>query len=296
MPRRGRTRLDRLWIFVGCGLLSALLVGGLARATDRTGRSAQAGIVPVAGDWEGSGPHGLPLSYELVRRGGHVVATAVTIGYPLGCPANERDSEAVPLSSVSYAGPGGLHSAGFLEPSTTAKLSGHFPTASGGYPALVTGKLNTPRSAILTAGTDDTVGCGWPRHKLTWTAHPTRRQHVPDGKWTAVISGGGLAGTVSLSTAGDGRVIASFAASYSFACQGNTVGGNVHSAPAYVFIKPNGTFASPEHINFVNGVPTTWSGTFSRAGGVSGNFTTGGGCENAAIHGAFDGRAAASDG
>jgi len=107
--------------------------------------------VPLPGDWEGGGPHGLPLSFELTRRHGHLVASSIAVGYPQSCPADERDAEAVALTDTSYAGPGGLHSAGPFERSSAAVLPGREAGSSATtFLTIITGRFSSARSGCCT--------------------------------------------------------------------------------------------------------------------------------------------------
>lgn len=222
-------------------------------------------MVPQAGDWEGSGPHGLPLSFSLASRGGQLLATAIAVGAPLTCPPTKRDAEGVPLSRVSYSGPGGAT----RFPDGSAALSGRAP--SRGQPAYLTGRFTSSSTGTFSLQVSSAVSCGWPTQTLTWQVHRTRRRRVGDGRWTAKLIGHDIvSGSVAVTVAGLGRVVRSFRTKYR--CQSATATGNggFAAVPAYEFIRPDGSFYSPLHGNPLSGHRTLWSGRFTRAKGLAG--------------------------
>src|SRR5579875_2101381 len=120
MPRSARTkRLAGLLLLLAMVLVPAAVAAVAAAAT------------PRVGDWEGTGPHGLPLSFDLASRHGRLVATNLTVGYGLSCPAESRDAETVPLTHPAYSGPG----AGRTSAGSFAVLSGR----EDGYALTVSG-------------------------------------------------------------------------------------------------------------------------------------------------------------
>lgn len=123
-PSLLRARIHRVSLSPVVLATASLWAGGLAQAEAHAPRGSS---IPVAGDWEGTGSDGIPLSFELVRRDGRIVATSIALGSPSSCPADARDSEAIPLQKVGYAGPGGLDSTGFFGSSPTGTLSGKLP-------------------------------------------------------------------------------------------------------------------------------------------------------------------------
>lgn len=251
--------LTKRWISVG---VAAFFLGVLG-----TSGAGATPPVPVAGNWEGTGAHGLPLSFSLARRHGRLVATSIALGAPLTCPANERDAEAVALSHLSYAGPGGASSPG--SGAASAVLSGQVPGHHG--TAELSGEFASRRSGTFSIDVKNTVGCGWPSTTLTWQVHRARRVHLSDVSWTAALTGPGItAGTVTLTLSGHGRVIHSFHTSFS--CVSDTVGGTgtFTAKPAYEFVRPDGSFYSPLHGNVYHGHRTTWSGWLTADGGLSG--------------------------
>jgi hypothetical protein len=270
-------------IRAGVGLVLGLVsLGGTAVSARATSGSA----VPLAGDWEGAGPHGLPLSFQLVRRGGQLIATSIALGSPSSCPAESRDAIAVALSHVAYAGPGGRLSSGFLPSSPPAILSGQLPAPSGSV--FLTGSFTSPRAGTFSVRSNNTVGCGWPNQTLTWTVHPARPLHVPDGTWAATLTGPGIvSGAVKAVVASDGRVVNSFVSS--FTCENAQVqaDNNFIAAPAYEFIRPDGTFSSPELGGTVKGDPVTWAGRLSPAHGLTGTLNIYDACTKRVVRAQF---------
>ena len=102
-----RPRVGLVMILGALAAAAGPAAGAVAASAAARTAAVAASAVPQAGDWEGTGPHGLPLSFELARHGGHIVATSLAVGYPASCPALARDTEGVPLTSPAYAGPAG---------------------------------------------------------------------------------------------------------------------------------------------------------------------------------------------
>lgn len=243
--------------------------------------------VPRAGDWEGTGPHGLPLSFNLVRRGGRLVATSIAVGYPASCPALPRDAEAVPLNNPAYGGPGGAAPSSPM--AAPAVLSGQLPR--GGQKVFLGGSFSTSQSGTFSVQINQAVvGCGWPDKALTWQVHPARRGQVSDGTWTGTLTASGLInGNVRLLVAAQGRVVASFTSF--FTCLTTTQQGNTtfRAVPAYEFIRRDRSFYSPLNGGLVKGHPTAWSGRFSAAGRLTGKLTIFDDCTNRLIRADFTG-------
>jgi hypothetical protein len=266
----------RMGLLMVC-LLTAAAAAPLAGAATAT---------PQAGDWEGTGPHGLPLSFQLVRRGGHLVATALAVGYPGNCPAVARDAEAIPLANPMYTGPGGQAGAGS---SASVALAGRTPRSP--QPVYLRGGFSSGRSGSLSINISKPVGCGWPGTTLSWQVHRATRRPVADGTWTGPLTATGLInGNVRLVVGARGRVVESFTSF--FTCitdteQGNT---NFRAVPAYDFVGPGGAFASPLDGGSVKGRRTTWSGRFSASGTLGGTVTIFDDCTSQMIRAHFTGR------
>ena len=222
-------------------------------------------VVPLAGNWEGSGSHGLPLSFALVRRHGRLLATSIALGAPLTCPANERDAEVVPLSQVAYAGPGAEGG------SSQALLSG---LAERGDVANITGAFATRSSGLFSAQVKGSVGCGWPAGALSWRVHRVRRLRVADGTWIALLSGPTIVdGEVKLIVSAQGRVLESFRSSFTCRAASSAGSNRFAMAPAYEFIRPDGRFFSPLHGNAIKRHRTIWAGRFTADGHLRGTLS-----------------------
>lgn len=289
-PRCPRAGTYPVRLLVAALATASLWAGGLAQAEARAPRGSS---VPVAGDWEGTGSDGIPLSFELVRRSGRVVATSIALGSPNSCPADARDSDAIPLQKVGYAGPGGVDSTGFFGSSPTATLSGKL-SDDPSFIALIQGRFTTPRTGTFEARTKPPNGCGgWPKSIIKWKVHRAARRVVPDASWAAELSGPGISsGTIGVVVAGKGRVVSSFTGSLTcndtdrqgIEQQGNESFG---STPAYLFIHPDGNFHSPLKADAINGLPTTWDGTFSPSGALTGTLSVWDPCTNGPVNTTF---------
>jgi hypothetical protein len=245
------------------------LVSAVAAVSSGAGAvAATTGAIPRPGDWEGMGPRGLPISFELVRRHGHLVATALAAGYPASCPAVKRDAAAVPLVNPAYAGPG----SGAVPVGAQAALSGRIPRSA--RLAILRGHFSSVGTGTFSVPIRKKLGCGWPGRTVTWIVHRATRVRIGDGTWTGPLTSPGLInGNVRLVVGARGRAIDSFTSF--FTCitdtqQGNT---NFRAVPAFEFIRPGGSFYSPLNGGLVRGHRTTWSGKFSPAGGLSGTLT-----------------------
>lgn len=230
---------------------------------------------PRAGDWEGTGPHGLPLSFDLVRRHGRLVASNLTVGYGLSCPAVSRDAETVPLTHPSYSGPGvGRTSAGSF-----AVLSGR----EDGYALTVSGSFSSSRAGDFSLLTNGKLAC-WPKVSH-WTVHPAHRRAVADGVWRGTITGPGFtASSLDVTVASDGRVMNGLSGSLTCTEDGAPAALSFGSVPAYEFIHANGSFASPLHAQGIDGVDTAWSATFGAHRTMHGSITIVDQCTDSAAH------------
>lgn len=238
------------------------------------------GRVPLAGDWEGIGSHGVPLSFSLVRRHGRLVATSIALGAPLTCPAKERDAEAVPLTHVSYAGPGDGGG------SSHAILSGQ---AEPGDIAHISGAFTARRSGTFTVQVNRDIGCGWPTGTLSWRVHRARRLRVADGTWTARLTASSIVqGEISLEVAAQGRVVQSFRSSFRCRTRSQQGTDRYATAPAYEFIRPDGHFYSPLNGNAVKHHPTLWAGRFTAAGALRGTLRIYDSCTRRLVDASFD--------
>ena len=250
--------------------------------------AAPGSVVPLAGNWEGNGPHGVPLSFTLVRDGAGIVATSLAVGDPASCPALGRDAEAVPLNHPVYAGPGGRTSVGSgAQPPVS--LSGQVP--GGAQQVVVRGSFSGPGAGTLSVQIQKKIGCGWPDTTLTWTIHRATRRTVADGTWIGPLTASGLINAnVRFVVGAQGRVIDSFTSF--FTCITSTAQGNTtfRSSPAFDFIRTDGSFLSPLNSALLGRHRTRWAGRFSSRGTLSGSLTIFDDCTNHLITASFSAR------
>ncbi|HTX32704.1 MAG TPA: hypothetical protein VMD09_15075 [Solirubrobacteraceae bacterium] len=273
-------------IRIGLVLVVCLLIAAMAAPV---AGAAAPSAVPQAGDWEGSGPDGLPLSFELTHRGGHIVATALAAGYPGGCPAVGRNAEAVPLTNPLYAGPGGNAGTGVFSSSPGAVLAGQIRGSK--QQVYLSGSFSTPRSGVFSIKISKPAGCGWPDTTITWRVHRASRRPVADGTWTGPLTATGLInGNVRLVIGAQGRVIESLTTF--FTCVTDTAQGNTtfRAVPASEFVGPGGAFASPLNGGNIHGHPTRWTGSFRAGGRLAGSVSIFDDCTNQLIKARFTGR------
>jgi hypothetical protein len=212
---------------------------------------------PALGSWEGRGPQGLALSFELRRVAGAIRAEALAVSVPIGCPARARNTIAVAGTNAVYAGKAG-----------TIRVTLDAPQ----YPVDLQGPLLSPRRTVLTmAAPSGRARACWPR-ALRFDVAPARRVPVADGEWTGTVKGAhGMSGTIQLRVAGRGRAITSF----SFAV--NCPGVPAASRPTYrfgpdvngQFVAASGTFSGPAAALATPGLRLVWHGRFA-PGRVSG--------------------------
>jgi len=206
------------------------------------------------GDWEGTGPEGLPLSFVLSRVHGRVAVGDVTVGDPLTCPGRLAPTNASPFPNAVYIGPGAPpHVAASYRPgefSIEAGTSTPFGLAwSGSFLGARRATLSEP------APVGEPSGCGWSRRTLTWKLAPARRTPVAPGLWTGPIAGSGVTGTVTAQVSATGRIVEWF--KEEVRCAGG--GGHYEIGPdAEVgeFISAAGAFSDA-------GRPSSFQGSFA---------------------------------
>ena len=250
------------------------LVGGVWTATVLAALAmfapvapAQAAIprAPALGDWEGAGPEGLPLSFELFRASGRVAVRDLTVGDPLLCPGRFLPTDAYGYQRATYIGPGAPPRLRFLwRPSEVWIKVGMGAPFS---PELV-GHLLTSRRATLSepAPQKEPPGCGWHSKRLTWHVAPAKRIGVAGGVWTGTVSAPEGGGAVSLTVSPSGRMVEVFG--FTMQCPG---GGEAHyeQGPAAVgaFISAAGVFSDAYR-------PAAFQGRFALGGSVTGTVLT----------------------
>jgi hypothetical protein len=253
--------------------LSGMVAGGSAAGASQP--------VPLPGNWEGRGPHGLPLSFSLAQRNGHLVATSIALGAPWACPATKRDAEAIALSEVAYAGPGASQAT-----TAGAVLSGRVPGRS--HISVLKGEFSSPRSGILSIHVKCSVGCGWPTRNLTWQVRRAPRIHLADGhRVVALVAPGITAGKVRALVSGHGRVLQSISTTFNCETDTESITGGFQLSPAYEFIRPNGRFLSPLSRNTIDGHAALWSGRLSRDGALRGTVSIFNPCTGQVVNGTF---------
>ncbi len=253
------------------GILSVLalvaVLPGLAPAA-----SARRVRAPALGNWEGRGPHGLPLSFRFVRSHRHVGVRNLVIGYGVSCPPKRSSAESLAYDA-GYIGPGRpsaflktfkIPANGFLIDLRGAKLFG-----------TLEGRLQSRRRGRVSMSAPPNVPRCWPRKTDRWKIRWQKRRAVRDGTWTGTVtqaSSPSVSGTVTVGVAAHGRELDTFSLSYH--CGPDGGGGGITTHPAYEFIDSGGGIAGPPSPQIVNGVPTGWSGHFGTDGTLRGTFTT----------------------
>src|SRR5919197_3086493 len=157
---------------------------------------------PAVGSWEGNGPHGLALSFQLARRGSRLRATALAVMVPVGCPPTVRQTVTLAGTNPVYAGPRAAPP-GLSRPLLSKPGTIGLTFTAARFVVDLEGPLLNPRRAVLTmsAPTGANVAC-WP-HTLRFTTRPAARTAVPDGAWTgSLTSTNGVTGAIRLVVAG----------------------------------------------------------------------------------------------
>jgi hypothetical protein len=246
--------------------LVAVLPGLTPAASARRIRS------PAIGNWEGRGPHGLPLSFRFVRSHRHVRVRNLVVGYGLSCPAKRSNAETLAYDA-GYIGPGAPSA--FLK---TFKIPANgFLIDLRGATVFETleGRLQSRSRGRISMSAPPKAPSCWPRKTDRWKIRRQKRRSVRDGTWAGLVnqaSNPSVSGTVTVGVAAHGRELDTFSLSYR--CGPDGGGGGVTTHPAYEFIDAGGGIAGPPSRQTVNGVPTTWSGHFGADGTLRGTYTT----------------------
>ena len=243
-----------------CAALLAALASICALAAGATAAGAHGVRPPVLGDWEGTGPEGLPLSFVLARRHGRVSVSDLTVGDPLRCPGRIAPTDAYSYPQSVYIGPGALPVVRINWRPDSLEIRVGMGAPFG--PEL-DGRLVNARRAILSepAPAHLPAGCSWNTRRLTWRLAPARRLSVTAGEWTGTISAAGVTGTVSFRVGASGRVLELFNASAQCEAGGGSFG--IGQAPVGDFIMANGSFSDPSR-------PAPYQGRFTSPGAVAG--------------------------
>jgi hypothetical protein len=217
---------------------SILLVVGLLAPL----ASARVGVVPrpVLGDWEGVGPHGLPLSFVLTKPHRKLVLRNLVVGFPVNCPAKPTPWVAEAYKSASYIGPGAP---------PRVRLPGWKPTYveigaydRGQFPLLIEGQVLARRHLALSMGLGPRVPkhCGWPKKTITWSVRPAKRLKVATGTWTGTATFPNATGTVTVKVTASGRIVDFF--ELEVTCPEGGGGGVTAGPPAGEFVSATGRF------------------------------------------------------
>ena len=231
-----------------------------------SGTATIAPIKPALGDWEGVGPDGLALSFELVRSGRRVVVRDFALGLPTGCRTTGFQTwDAMAVARVEYIAPGSALHGPFppLGPRQFELIEP--PTVKQPFPFEMTGAFSSARRGVLSVQSPHLPGChrGWPR-TLHFALIAARRMPVADGLWTGSITGPAPdTGTVTIRVIDGGRIETDFATSY--ACPGG--GGSFELGP----LPTTGYVIGPAgRIGGARGTENYWHGRFGRAGTLAG--------------------------
>jgi len=229
---------------------------------------AGAPATPVLGNWEGVGPHGLPLTFVLGSRHGRIVVSRLAVGFPLNCPSKPTSIVAVAYESGSYSGPGSPPRVRL--PSwkpNDMRVEGY---NAGGQSVELQGSLLSPRRAVLSMGVSPKVPkqCGWPATRLTWDVRPGRRLAIADGTWTGPVTLPGGTGRLVVKVEGAGRIVDVF--KVKITCSDGSGASFSAGPPAEEFISATGVFEGWGNAH--------WHARFGANGVLKGTFVPGNQC------------------
>ena len=255
---------------IGAALAAAAALAAVATAPLAAAR-VRPPIRPVLGDWEGTGPHGLGLSFEFVRRGRHVVVLDYALGLPTGCRSTGGqtwDAEFIP--HIAYIPPGQVLHGPFPPLGPTQFELIIAPSAKQPFPVIMDGRFSSPHRGVISIPSPTRFGCthtGWPR-TLRFSLAAAHRVPVADGTWTGTVAGppAGTAGTVKIRVIDGGRIETDFSTSYSCPPPNAGIGSFEIGPLASVgyLIEANGSIGGAE------GTEMQWSGRFAASGLLSG--------------------------
>lgn len=235
---------------------------------------ASAPARPALGDWEGLGPHGLPLTFVLGSQHGRIVLSHLAVGFPLNCAGKPTPTVAIAYRFGSYGGPGSplFHPPGVHWKPSEILVEGINP---GGQPGTtfvtLDGSLLAPRRAVLSMGISPRVPkrCGWPAKRVTWSLRPQHRLAVAAGTWTGPVTVPGGTGTVTVKVGAAGRIVDLFKVEIT-CTPGGAGGGFSAGPPAEEFISAMGAFEGWGD--------AYWRGRFGANGVLDGTFVPGNQC------------------
>jgi hypothetical protein len=268
--------------------LVAAAVIAVSAGANPSGSWARTVIAPVLGDWEGAGPHGLRLSFELVRKGGGVAALDYALGLPTGCRSTGTATwDATTVPRIEYIAPGTVLHGPFPPLGPT-----HFefvipPTKKDPFPVTMTGTFSNARRGVVTIASPTRFGCvrtGWPR-TLRFKLTAAHRVAVADGVWSGAVTGppAGMTGSVKIRVIDGGRIETDFLTTYS--CPANGVGTfEIGPLPTEGYL-----IAASGSIGGAKGTERAWAGRFG-AGGLLGGKLLASGCGSPTPHSGFTAR------
>ena len=228
---------------------------------------------PAAGDWEGRGPHGLALSFQLTRTQKGIRADSLTVMRPYACPATVRRANAQSVPTTGYAGPGAAPP--FLQVPLLARpgtidISGLLPGSP--FPLEIEGRLHgRTRATVTTLRPSFSGNACWPR-MLRFELRRSHRVAVADGHWAGTQTDpSGATVTVQVDVTGHGRLVSSFG--FGLYCPGQDP---ASGQPAFGlgpdvngrFIAATGTFSGAYNATS----SLVWSGRFA-AGVLTGSIS-----------------------
>ncbi len=276
--------MHRLWpLRVGVAVVLTAAVALSAAAAD-----AHVALTPVLGDWEGVGPHGLPLSFDFTRgrvriagRKRNLIALHdLVVSYPTACAQVPDNSQGFAYPMAEYTGPGSppvtFH---FRNAKQFEIYIGSAPGFNVGFGFFLQGRWLSAGRGVLSEPIPrgGLRGCGWPTKTLSWQLRPAKRVKLADGTWTGTVAATDVvSGSVSAKVGARGRTVDRFDLTYS--CK-DGASSSLDFAPAFklagkptsLFVSASGAFA--ETTGNVNGVQVGWSGSFGSDGVLRGTFT-----------------------
>jgi hypothetical protein len=243
----------------------------------------------VLGDWEGTGPLGLRLSFEFVRRGRRVVVADYALGLPTGCRSTGTATwDAAALAHVGYIAPGQA-----LRRSSRPLGPRRFefilpPTSKRPFPVTMAGTFSNARHGVVSIVSPTRRGCAhtaWPR-TLRFSLSAAQRVAVGDGLWVGTVAGPpiGTTGAVKIRVIDGGRIETDFWASYQ--CPPSIGGGGsfeIGPLPSVGYL-----IAADGSIGGARGTETSWRGRFS--GGVLSGQLEAANCGSSAVYPTFTAR------
>jgi hypothetical protein len=239
----------------------------------------------VLGDWEGTGPLGLRMSFQFVPVGRHVVVRDLALGLPASCRSTGNETwDAGATPQVEYVAPGTVLHGPFppLGPSQFELVIP--PKPKQPFPITMQGSFSSPRRGAISI-LAPRLGCAhtaWPK-TLHFTLAAAHRVPVADGLWTGAVTGPpGTTGTVKIRVIDGGRIETDFSTSYScppaIGASGNFELGPL--ATVGFLIEANGSIGGTQ------GTETAWTGHFAPNGLLAGTFAASA-CGSPTLHPAF---------